>query len=93
MNRSELAELLRNGERSGVEFKRDDVRPERLAREIAALLNFEGGHVLLGVDGDGTVRGLTRPPQRTEEWVMKVARTCGRPRFPTGKRSTATERW
>jgi len=44
MNRSELAELLRNGESSGVEFKRADVRPERLAREIAALLNFEGGH-------------------------------------------------
>ena len=41
MTRAELAELLRNGENSGVEFKRDDVRPERLAREMAALLNFE----------------------------------------------------
>ena len=79
MNRSELAELVRNGESSGVEFKRDDVRPERLAREIAALLNFEGGHVLLGVDDDGAVRGLTRPPQRTEEWVMEVARSHVRP--------------
>lgn len=35
MNRSELRELVRNGESSGVEFKRADVRPERLAREIA----------------------------------------------------------
>jgi ATP-dependent DNA helicase RecG len=79
MNRSELAEVLRNGESSGVEFKRDDVRPERLAREIAALLNFEGGHILLGVDDDGSVRGLTHPPQKTEEWVMEVARTHVRP--------------
>ena len=36
MNRTELAELIRNGKSSGVEFKRADVRPERLAREIAA---------------------------------------------------------
>ena len=79
MNRSELAEVLRNGESSGVEFKRDDVRPERLAREIAALLNFEGGHILLGVDDDGSVRGLTHPPQKTEEWVMEVARSHVRP--------------
>ena len=40
--------MLYYGENSGVEFKRDDVRPERLAAEIAALLNLEGGHVLLG---------------------------------------------
>ena len=79
MNRSELAEVLRNGESSGVEFKRDDVRPERLAREIAAILNFEGGHILLGVDDDGSVRGLTHPPQKTEEWVMEVARSHVRP--------------
>ena len=79
MNRSELAELIRNGESSGVEFKRDDVRPERLAREIAALLNFEGGHILLGVDDDGGIPGLARPPKRTEEWVMEVARSHVRP--------------
>lgn len=79
MNRSELTELIRNGESSGVEFKGDDVRPERLAREIAALLNFEGGHILLGVDDDGSVRGLARPPKRTEEWVMEVARSHVRP--------------
>ncbi len=41
MNRTELEELIRNGESSGVEFKRDDVRPERLAKEIAALLNLD----------------------------------------------------
>ena len=74
MTRGDLAELFRNGESSGVEFKRDDVRPERLAREMAALLNFEGGHVLLGVDDDGTVRGLAREPRAVEEWVNEVAR-------------------
>ncbi len=43
MNRTELEELIRNGENSGVEFKRDDVFSERLAKELAALLNLEGG--------------------------------------------------
>ena len=43
MNRTELEELIRNGENSGVDFKRDDVVPERLAKELAALLNLEGG--------------------------------------------------
>ena len=79
MNRTELAELIRNGESSGVEFKRDDVTPQRLAREMAALLNLEGGHVLLGVEDDGSVSGLTRAPDKAEEWVMEAARTHLRP--------------
>ena len=79
MNRQELADLIHNGENSGVEFKRADIRPERLAREIAALLNHEGGHVLLGVEDDGAVMGLARPPKQTEERVMEVARTHVRP--------------
>ena len=79
MNRQELADLIHNGENSGVEFKRADIRPERLAREIAALLNHEGGHVLLGVEDDGAVMGLARPPKQTEERVMDVARTHVRP--------------
>ncbi len=79
MNRTELAELIHNGENSGVEFKRDDIRPEKLAEEMAALLNLEGGHILLGVEKDGTVSGLTRAPEKAEEWVMDVARTHLRP--------------
>jgi ATP-dependent DNA helicase RecG len=79
MNRTELEERIRNGENSGVEFKRDDVQPERLAKEMAALLNLEGGHILLGVDDDRTVSGLTRSPKQAEEWVMEVARAHLRP--------------
>jgi len=74
MNRSELAELIHNGENSGVEFKRDDVRPEKLAREIAAFLNLAGGNLLLGVEDDGAVSGLTRPFKSAEEWAMEVCR-------------------
>ena len=74
MNRTDLLETIRNGENSRVEFKRDSVRPEKLAAEIAALLNLDGGYIILGIEDDGTVSGLTREPNQAEEWVMQVAR-------------------
>jgi ATP-dependent DNA helicase RecG len=68
MLKSELLELIANGESSGVEFKRDDVRPEQLAREVVALANLEGGRILLGVEDDGTISGIQRADLET--WVM-----------------------
>ncbi len=79
MNRSQFLELLLNGENSGLEFKRDDIRPQRLAAEIVALLNLEGGHILLGVEDDSRVSGLTRQPHEAEEWVMQIARDLVQP--------------
>ena len=44
---------------------------------MSALLNLRGGHILLGVEDDGTVSGLTRHARRVEEWVMEeVLRDC-----------------
>lgn len=68
MLRSELLEIIANGENSGVEFKRDDLRPEQLAKEIVALANFQGGKLLLGVEDDGTISGIQRDDLET--WVM-----------------------
>ena len=68
MTKAELLELIANGENSGVEFKRDDLRPENLAKEIVALANFRGGRILLGVEDDGTITGIRR--QDLEHWLM-----------------------
>jgi len=68
MLKSELLEIIANGENSGVEFKRDDLRPEQLGKEIVALANFQGGRVLLGVEDDGTISGIQRADLET--WVM-----------------------
>ena len=70
MLKTELLELIANGENSGVEFKRDDIRPEQLAKEVVAMANFQGGRVLLGVEDDGVISGIQRDD--LEEWVMNV---------------------
>ena len=74
MLRADFVELISNGENSGVEFKRDDVHADSLAKEISALLNLEGGHIILGVEDDGTVVGLTRSREDAEQWVINVCR-------------------
>lgn len=75
--RTDLLEIIANGENSGVEFKRDALQNHDLAKELVAFSNFEGGMVLLGIDDDGTVVGLTR--NRLEEWVMTACRDKIRP--------------
>ena len=94
MTKTDLRELIARGENSGVEFKRDDVENRALAKELVAFANLDGGRVLLGVDDDGNVRGLSRcdPPardggddagrrtyRRLEEWVAQTCRDKIRP--------------
>ena len=73
MNRTELFELIRGGEDSRLEFKRDGIENHVLAKALVAFLNLEGGTVLLGVDDDGSIRGTHR--DRLVEWVMEVGRS------------------
>ncbi len=75
--RTELLDILRNGESSGVEFKRDDIENFKLARELVAFSNLQGGMVILGVEDDGSISGLVRPG--LEEWVMTTCRDKIRP--------------
>ena len=79
MDKDRLAEIILQGENSGIEFKRDDIRPQQLGKEIAALLNLAGGYILLGVEDNGIISGLTRTPEKAEQWVMDVARNHVRP--------------
>ena len=73
MNITELLETIRNGENSRVEFKRDDIHPDALAKEMSALLNFEGGCILLGVEDSGSISGLTRSRSEAEHWLMEIS--------------------
>jgi len=77
MTKTELLELIKNGENSGVEFKRDTIDNRTLAKELVAFANLRGGRVILGVDDDGSMLGVTR--DRLEEWVMTTCRDKVRP--------------
>lgn len=77
MTRTDLLEIIANDESSDVEFKRDDLQPQELAKELVAFANLDGGSVLLGVERDGTVSGIVRT--NLEEWVMSVCRDKIRP--------------
>ena len=94
MTTTQLRELIANGENSRVDFKRDEIENHKLAKELVAFANLQGGCVLLGVDDDGSVRGLARedPPsdaeneeqgrrtyEHLEEWVMQACRDKIRP--------------
>lgn len=92
MNKTELLEIIHNGENSGVEFKRDTEDNRALAKELVAFANLQGGRLLLGVEKDRTVCGLTRRDPRNEpaddtprtydrleEWVMQACRDKIRP--------------
>jgi len=68
MVKSDLLEIIANGENSTVEFKRDDLLPEQLAKEVAAFANLQGGRVLIGVEDDGIITGIQR--HDLETWVM-----------------------
>jgi len=68
MDRNDLLNIIQNGENSGVEFKRDNIRPEQLAREVVAMANLQGGRILLGVEDDGTISGIQR--SNLSEWVV-----------------------
>ena len=94
MTKTKLYELIAGGENSGVEFKRDEIENRALAKELVAFANLDGGRVLLGVDDDGRIHGLSRcdSPARDgggetgrrtyrqlEEWVAQACRDKIRP--------------
>ena len=68
MLQSELQAIINAGEGSKIEFKRDGVRPQRLAREIVSFANMNGGRILIGVEDDGTISGHRRA--NLQEWLM-----------------------
>jgi predicted HTH transcriptional regulator len=58
MNQRDLKRYVSFGEGFYIEFKRRTPQPERLAKEVIAFANARGGKLFVGVDDDGTVRGV-----------------------------------
>ncbi len=63
MSRGDLKQLVAQGEGLRLEFKHRLPEPERVAREVTALANTFGGHLLIGVADDGTINGVKDPEE------------------------------
>ncbi|MCB1777191.1 MAG: ATP-binding protein, partial [Candidatus Competibacteraceae bacterium] len=59
METTELIDVLSRGEDSRHQFKTDITNADALAAEIVAFSNAVGGHIFIGVNDDGAVRGLS----------------------------------
>ncbi|WP_103026481.1 AlbA family DNA-binding domain-containing protein [Salinibacter altiplanensis] len=74
MTRRELEQLVDLGEGISVEFKRRAPRPQRIAKEVVALANTNGGRIVLGVNDDGTIMGVEHTSE--QEFLFRQAVTA-----------------
>ena len=68
MLKTDVLELISQNGGPKLEFKRDDVQAESLAKEIVAFANMNGGRILMGVEDDGSVSGIRK--DNLQEWMM-----------------------
>ena len=71
MTSQELVQLVSLGEGAFLEFKHRVPRPERIAKEVIAFANSNGGRILLGVSDDGSVPGVRDATE--EEFALTQA--------------------
>ena len=71
MTTSELHEIIRRGEDSKTQFKRQFDSIDALATEIAAMFNSEGGLLIVGVSDSGEICGVADIRQ-LNQWISNV---------------------
>ncbi len=71
--RSELLRLIRGGEDTYLELKVKLSNPERIAQEIIALANTDGGVLIFGVSDQLRVEGVTNP-EGVQEEIVRICR-------------------
>jgi len=75
METAELLEIIARGEDSKHQFKVDVTNAQSLASEIVAFANSGGGHLVIGVQDDGTIDGVPRMYKgtaTTRDWLEQV---------------------
>lgn len=82
MEAIELIELIGRGEDSRTQFKRsqDATNTKSLAGEMAAFSNSKGGRILIGVDDNGSIIGVSSDEiRRLNQLISSTATDCVRP--------------
>jgi predicted HTH transcriptional regulator len=73
MDYKDVNRLIEEGEGFEIEFKRKVSTPEKIARALSAFANTRGGHILFGVDDDGSIVGV-----ESEKSEVDLIMTAGR---------------
>jgi len=80
MEAIELIELIGRGEDSHVQFKQTITNPESLAGDLVAFSNTKGGRIVIGVNDQGTVVGLSADDiRRINQLLSSTATNLVRP--------------
>jgi predicted HTH transcriptional regulator len=92
MQLRELQKLVAQGEGLQLEFKRKAAHPDKIMREVSAFANREGGHLLIGVDDDGSLPGLKHPDD--DEFVLRqaLAKHCPTVRYDLSRVAVGAHR-
>jgi ATP-dependent DNA helicase RecG len=74
MDELELLEVIERGEDSRHQFKQNINNPTSMAAELAAFANSKGGELVIGINDDGTIYGLTKNDiKRLNNMISNVA--------------------
>jgi len=80
METLELLEIIGQGETSKVEFKEDIDSPDKLTAEMVAFANSLGGLLIIGVDDNGDVTGLSKDQlKKYQDLAMNLAANNTKP--------------
>ncbi|MCP5054708.1 MAG: ATP-dependent DNA helicase RecG [bacterium] len=80
MNAPELLRLIERGEDSRHQFKETIKETRKLADEMVAFSNSQGGMIVIGVNDQGEVKGLSKPDMgQTNQHIANAATNNVRP--------------
>ena len=79
MRRSQVKELISAGESTTVEFKRKFTSPAKMAKELTAFANTKGGFLLIGVDDDKRLVGISSEKEVMSEVELACIFYCKPP--------------
>lgn len=80
MEAIELLELIGRGEDSHTQFKANITNPQSLAGDLVAFSNSSGGRIIIGVDDDDSIVGLSNDDiRRINQLIANVATNNVRP--------------
>ncbi len=71
MTKQDLKNLIATGESFFLEFKQKIASPEKIAREIAAFANTDGGKLLIGISDQGDIIGVESYMEE-EFWITQA---------------------